>query len=77
MSLFAQGDPVKLNPSVLEDQALKSNHHLLERILKEDRHGEVREQDLAKSTPKAFYYWVKFHYAAFLLSEFHIMKSTA
>ena len=75
MTLFKAGDVVTLNPSILEDESLKRNHHLLSRILREGSEGVVREQDADKSTPQAFYYWVKFHYAAFLLSEFHIMRS--
>lgn len=74
MTLHRPNDTVKLSPAVLEDDSVKTNHHLLSRILREDMIGTIREQDMDKSTPKAFYYWVSFHYATFLLSEFHIVK---
>ncbi|HEY1114365.1 MAG TPA: hypothetical protein VGE66_12420 [Chitinophagaceae bacterium] len=74
MTLHRPDDTVKLSPAVLEDASVKTNHHLLSRILREEMIGTIREQDMNKSTPQAFYYWVSFHYATFLLSEFHIMK---
>lgn len=74
MTLYNPGEPVKLAPSALEDQTLKSNHHILDRVLKEDQAGEIKERDLDKSTPEAFFYWVKFHYASILLSEIHLVK---
>jgi hypothetical protein len=74
MTMHRPNDPVKLNPAVLEDVSVKRNHHLLSRILREEKVGVIREQDMDKSTPQAFYYWVTFHYGSFLLSEFHLMK---
>ena len=74
MTMFRPEDTVKLSPAVLEDLSVKTNHHLLSRILREELVGTIREQDLEKTTPQAFYYWVSFHYASFLLSEFHIVK---
>lgn len=74
MTMLRPNDSVKLNPAVLEDASVKTNHHLLSRLIKEDQVGLIREQDMNKSTPQAFYYWVSFYYGAFLLSEFHLMK---
>lgn len=74
MTMFRPEDTVKLSPAVLEDASVKTNHHLLSRILREELIGTIREQAVDKSTPQAFYYWVSFHYATFLLSEFHIVK---
>jgi hypothetical protein len=76
MTLHRPNDTVKLSPAVLEDLSVKTNHHLLSRILREEMIGTIREQDMEKSTPQAFYYWVSFHYATFLLSEFHILKAS-
>jgi hypothetical protein len=75
MTLHRPHDTVKLSPAVLEDLSVKTNHHLLSRILREELIGTIREQDVDKSTPQAFYYWVSFHYATFLLSEFHLVKA--
>jgi hypothetical protein len=74
MTIHRPNDFVKLNPAILEDKTLKRNHHLLSRILREEKIGVIQAQDMEKSTPQAFFYWVSFHYASFLLSEFHLMK---
>ena len=71
--MLKEGTPVKLNPAVLEDQSLKSNHHLLKRILEEERPGEVVNLDHAKSTGEMFRYWVKFYYGKILLLEQYIL----
>jgi hypothetical protein len=73
--MYPSGYPVKLNPAVLEDQSLKSNHHLFRRILQEERMGEIREKDAAKSTPDTTRYWVKFQFVAILLSEQHLLPA--
>jgi hypothetical protein len=72
MTLFAQGDAVKLNPAVLQDETLKPNHHVLSRMLREDRQGTVTEQDFQRSHPSSFYYWVKFPFFTIRLSEAHL-----
>ena len=71
--MLKEGTQVKLNPSVLEDHSLKSNHHLLKRIIEEDRAGEVVKVDTAKSTKETLQYWVKFHYAKILLPQQYLM----
>jgi hypothetical protein len=77
MTLFAKGDAVKLNPAVLQDETLKRNYHLLSRMLREDCPGSIQEQDIERSSPTAFYYWVKFTFFSIRPSEFHLMKTGA
>lgn len=67
--MLKEGTQVKLNPTVLEDQSLKTNHHLLKRIIEEERAGEVVNLDHARSTGELFRYWVKFYYGKILLPE--------
>jgi hypothetical protein len=75
MPLLKAGDTVKLNPAILEDLTLKQNHHMLSLMLKEDRAGIITQQDLKHSSPKAFFYWVKFSFFTIRLSEFHLLPS--
>lgn len=67
--MLKEGTLVNVALAVLEDQPVKSNHHLLERIIKEDRTGEVINVDTERSSKETFRYWVKFHYAKILLSD--------
>lgn len=73
MSKFPPGIQVKMNPDILKEDSRKSNHHFYKRIIEENHIGEVTHLDEAKSTSQSAMYWVKFHYAAFLISEKHII----
>ena len=73
---FNPGDKVQLNPIVLEEDPRKNNHHLYERILKENREGTVVRLDNSYEWFGEDCFWVKFNYATILLSEkhFHLLK---
>lgn len=64
MQQLKSGDRVKVNPQVLEDQTRKSNHHILRRIIEEDKTGEIMKQG---ETINQSGWWVRFHYATVLL----------
>jgi hypothetical protein len=72
MGKFPPGIQVKMNPDILKEDSRKSNHHFYKRIIEENHIGEVTHLDEAKSTPQDPRYWVKFHYADFLISEKHL-----
>jgi hypothetical protein len=60
-------------PSILEDMRIKSNHHLLKRIIQDDLECTIRELDTNKSSPEEYRYWVKQYYGAILISEKHLV----
>ena len=74
MSKFTSGIQVKMKPEILQEDTRRSNHHFYKRIIEEDHIGEVTDLDKAKSTPQDPMYWVKFHYAAMLISEKHLTE---
>ncbi|MCU7552810.1 hypothetical protein OCK74_27070 [Chitinophagaceae bacterium LB-8] len=71
-------DLVTVDPSILEDQTVKSNHHLFERIIANKELGVIQNLDVEKSKEqKANLYWVKFHIAAIRIDEKYLVKAEA
>jgi hypothetical protein len=71
-------DLVTIDPSILQDQSTKSNHHLLKRIIEQKEWGSVQGLDEEKSKEEnANLYWVKFHVAAIRIDEKYLVKSEA
>lgn len=55
---------------ILQDQAYKTNHHLLVRIIDTQEVGYIREMDLQMSQETMLnYYWIQFHVAAIRIEE--------
>jgi len=73
MRVFALGNKVKINPTVVEDEATKINHHLFGEALKHNVTGEVVELDAKRSTAAEFWYGVKFHFFTPPLKEHQIV----
>ena len=73
MSMFAIGDKVKINTAVLEDQTVKSNHHLFEEALKHNVTGEIVESDTQRTSGNAYWFRVKFHFFTAPLKEDHLV----
>jgi hypothetical protein len=71
--MFASGNKVKLNPTILEDESTKSNHHFFIRVLNENSTGEVLRLDTEKSTGHIFKYWIQFPRFNALLKEDHFV----
>jgi hypothetical protein len=66
-----QGQLVKLNPALLENEKRKSNHHLFKRIMEEDRTGEVLNYENSEHYKG---WWVKFHYGKILLQAHEVIS---
>ena len=64
MQKIKSGDRVKVNPKVLQDQTRKANHHILRRMIEEDRTGEIIKQG---ETINHSGWWVRLPYATVLL----------
>ena len=74
-NVYKAGDQVKLNSIILEEDPRKNNHRLYQRIINENRVGEVERLDNSGDWFAGNCYWVKFHYAKILLSEAHMSPS--
>jgi hypothetical protein len=69
-------DLVIIDPSILEDQSTKSNHHIFKRIIEEKEIGTVASMDVEKSEEEnANLYWVQFYMAAIRIDEKYLVRS--
>jgi hypothetical protein len=63
---FQPLDKVKLRASILEDGTRKASHFLYERIIQEERIGEVVSYESSELHQGI---WVQFHYGKILVEE--------
>jgi hypothetical protein len=65
-----ENDQVIILPEIMQDQTVKSNHHLFKRIIASKEVGTIRELDVEKSEDQnANLFWVQFHVAAIRIDE--------
>ena len=68
-TMFQRNDKVKLLSSILEVSTIKSNHHIFEQIIREDRTCEVVNYE---SSERRQGIWIKFHFGKILIEECHL-----
>jgi hypothetical protein len=65
-----ENDRVTVLPDIMQDQSVKSNHHLFKRIIVSKEVGTIRELDVEKSQEQnANLFWVQFHVAGIRIDE--------
>ena len=71
--MFAVGNKVKVNPDLLEDPAVKANHHLFQEALKHNVTGEIIEPDAQRTNGNEYWFRVKFHFFTAPMKEDHMI----